>query len=214
VIDELLVSAIEDGRVSQVIEVACGMAPRGWRFAQRYGGELTYIEADLPEMAERKRHALRGTGSLGDAHQVVPVDALSDDGPESLAAVAAPLDPESGLAIITEGLLTYFDHGNVLGMWRRFSDVLGRFRHGLYLADVRLDDPHRAAAERAFSALLSTFVARRVHTHFSDERAAVRALREAGFADGELCRPDRHPAAGPARRDPASARIHIISASR
>src|ERR687883_1073412 len=36
IIDALLARAIDDGRVSQVVEVACGMSPRGWRFAERY----------------------------------------------------------------------------------------------------------------------------------------------------------------------------------
>src|SRR6266446_4910289 len=30
IIDELLASAIDEGRVAQVIEIACGMSPRGW----------------------------------------------------------------------------------------------------------------------------------------------------------------------------------------
>jgi O-methyltransferase involved in polyketide biosynthesis len=213
IIDQLLASAIEDGRVAQVIEVACGMSPRGWRFVQRYGETLTYVEADLPEMAERKRRALEQAGSLSDRHRVVALDALSDEGPESLAAVAEPLDRAGGLAIVTEGLLTYFDQHDVLGMWRRFAGVLGRFSHGLYLADMRLDEPDRAAAERVFSALLSTFVSRRVHTHFPDEESAAEALRDAGFAQARLHRADQHSAAGKAGRDPAAARIHIIEAT-
>src|SRR5918912_703704 len=66
IIDELLTEAIEDGRVAQVIEIAAGMSPRGWRFAQRYGERLTYVEADLPAMAARKRQALERMGSLGE----------------------------------------------------------------------------------------------------------------------------------------------------
>ena len=34
-IDALLETAIERGEVTQVIEVACGLSPRGWRFAKR-----------------------------------------------------------------------------------------------------------------------------------------------------------------------------------
>jgi O-methyltransferase involved in polyketide biosynthesis len=212
IIDRLLATAIDDGRVSQVIEVACGMSPRGWRFVQRYGEALTYVEADLPEMAERKRRALEEAGSLGESHRVVALDALSDEGPESLAAVAEPLDRAGGLAIITEGLLTYFDQADVLGMWRRFARELARFSHGLYLADMRLDEP-RPAPERVFSALLSAFVMGRVHTHFPSEEAAAEELRDAGFAEARLHRADRHPAAGDAGRDPAAARIHIIEAT-
>ena len=121
VIDELLATAIDDGRVGQVIEVACGMSPRGWRFVERYGEEITYVEADLPDMAERKRRALAEIGSLSDRHRVIDLDALLDHGRQSLAAAAAELDPERGLAIVTEGLLTYFGEDDVLGMWRRFA---------------------------------------------------------------------------------------------
>src|SRR3569833_1987000 len=39
IIDALLDELI-DGGVSQVIEVACGMSPRGWRFSERYGDAL------------------------------------------------------------------------------------------------------------------------------------------------------------------------------
>src|SRR4051794_2883428 len=53
-IDDLLTRSIDDGRIGQVIEIACGMSPRGWRFAERYGDEISYIEADLPDMAARK----------------------------------------------------------------------------------------------------------------------------------------------------------------
>src|SRR5437763_604462 len=106
VIDALLEEAITGGRVTQVLEVACGMSPRGWRFTERHP-DLVYVEADLPGMAGSKRAAL---GRIGrpDTHRVADLDALADDGPLALAAVAErELDPDQGLAIITEGLLSY-----------------------------------------------------------------------------------------------------------
>jgi O-methyltransferase involved in polyketide biosynthesis len=81
-IDVLLERAIEDGALTQVIEVACGLSPRGWRFTERYGG-LAYVEADLPEMAARKREALERMGSLSERHRVRVLDALSEEGPSS-----------------------------------------------------------------------------------------------------------------------------------
>jgi O-methyltransferase involved in polyketide biosynthesis len=213
IIDELLAGAIDEGRVAQVIEVACGMSPRGWRFARRYGERVTYVEADLPAMAARKRAALERMGSLGEHHRVAEVDALRDDGPQSLAAVASTLDRGRGLAILTEGLLTYFDEDAVLGMWRRFARELSAFGAGLYLSDLRLGGSGHAVLERAFVVVLSSFVRRRVHTHFDGEAEAVDALMEAGFAQARLHRADRHPAAGDAARDPAAAGVHIVEAS-
>ena len=84
--------AIETRGVSQVVEVAAGLSPRGWRFVTRYGERLTYIEADLRDMAARKRGALERMGSLGEHHRVVALDALREDGPESLSAVASELE--------------------------------------------------------------------------------------------------------------------------
>src|SRR5581483_12014065 len=91
-IDALLEQAIERDGVSQVIEVAAGLSPRGWRFARRYGERLIYVEADLPDMALRKFAALERVGSLGERHRVRAVDAMrDDDGPGSVAAVVAEL---------------------------------------------------------------------------------------------------------------------------
>jgi O-methyltransferase involved in polyketide biosynthesis len=195
-----------------VVEIACGMSPRGWRFAKRYGDALTYVEADLPDMAARKRRALEQIGSLGESHRVVELDALRDEGPDSLAELASTLDHSGGLAIVTEGLLTYFGSDDVLGMWRRFAAVGGGFESCLYLADIRIGGAGFAPLERGFQVALSSFVQRRVHTHFTTEDETAAALREAGFAAARVHRGDRHPAADDAGRDPAAARIHIIEA--
>src|SRR4051812_29320105 len=40
IIDALLADAIDAGTVTQVVEAAAGMSPRGWRFAQRYGDRI------------------------------------------------------------------------------------------------------------------------------------------------------------------------------
>ena len=198
IIDERLGEAIDDGRISQVLEIAAGMSPRGWRFAQRYGERLTYVEADLPGMAARKRRALERIGSLGETHRVVEVDALRDSGPQSLSAVAETLDRERGLAIVTEGLLTYFPDDDVRGMWRRFARELAHFENSLYLADIRLGGVERGMTEGAFRVLLSSFVQRQVHVHFDGEEEAVEELRAAGFAHARV-----HPAE----------RIHVIEAA-
>src|SRR5579875_976432 len=52
-IDARLKQAIEDG-VTQVIEVAAGLSPRGWRFVNRHE-HIVYVEADLPGIEERER---------------------------------------------------------------------------------------------------------------------------------------------------------------
>jgi O-methyltransferase involved in polyketide biosynthesis len=187
-IDAALERAIEAGEVSQVIEVAAGFSPRGWRFARRYGGRLVYIETDLPGMAARKRAALERIGSLTERHRVVEVDALrDDDGPGSLAAVAAELDPAQGLAIVTEGLLGYLSTDAVNGIWRRFASTLGRFSAGRYVSDLHLAGAATPQV-RAFRVALSAFVRGRVYLHFDDGAEAERALVAAGFGAAHIRR--------------------------
>jgi len=209
-IDTLLEHAIERDGVGQVIEVAAGLSPRGWRFVQRYGERLTYVEADLPEMAERKRAALERMGSLSERHRVREVDALrNDDGPGSLAAVLAELDEQAGLAIITEGLLGYLPPDAVAGMWRRFAAGLGRFSSGTYISDVHMGGAVTPPV-RVFRVLLSGFVRGRVYLHFGDRDEAVAALGEAGFGGAEV-RPAGDIADGAG--GPNSRLAHILEAS-
>ena len=184
-IDARLKRAIDEHGITQVIEVAAGLSPRGWRFHQRYGERITYIEADLAGMAERKRRALERIGSLGEHHQVRVLDALEDSGPESLPAVAAELEPERGLAIITEGLLGYLPTASVLEIWARFAGVLDSFRAGRYLSDIHIgavQDP----TIRVFRLLLSIFVRGRVHLHFQSPGQVADALTEAGFTSAQV----------------------------
>jgi len=179
-IDSLLARAIERGGVSQVLEVAAGLSPRGRRFAQRYGEQITYVEADLPAMAARKRRALAKLGTLDDHHQVRDLDALRASGPGSLAELAGRLDRGRGLAIVTEGLLGYLSPESLDSLWRRFAATLSQFPVGRYVSDLHLGSAQTLEV-RAFRVVLSAFVRGRVYLHFSDAEQAAAQLREAGF---------------------------------
>jgi O-methyltransferase involved in polyketide biosynthesis len=185
-LDALLERAIDAGEVSQVIEVAAGLSPRGWRFARRYGERIVYVESDLPAMAARKRAALERIGSLGPSHRVVEIDALrGDDGPGSLASIAADLHHGEGLAIVTEGLLGYLPTDAVRGLWRRFARTLGGFPAGLYISDLHLGGAVTPPV-RAFRLALSAFVRGRVYLHFTDAAEAEQELVVAGFRDARV----------------------------
>lgn len=211
IIDSRLDDLIRGG-ISQVVEVACGMSPRGWRFTERYGERLTYKEADLPKMAQRKREALTKMGSLSDRHRVVDLDVLQVGGPGSLEALVETLNPSGGLVIITEGLLTYLEDDTVEALWARLATALGGFDQGVYLSDLRFARGDRGLLERTFDVVLGTFVRGQVHAYRGDEATAEAALRSAGFAEVQVHRGDEHPAAGDARNDPAASAICIIEA--
>jgi len=211
-IDLLLEAAIDAGRVSQVLEIACGMSPRGWRFARRHGERITYVEADLPAMAARKRGALTRAGSLGPHHRVAGFDALAEAGPLSLPALTASLDSARGLAIVTEGLVHYLDPAGLAGLWRRLAGTLGGFPFGVYMSDLHLEEEAGGARADAFRLALSAFVRGRVHPHFADVAEAQAALADAGFAASALHRPIDF--AGEIEVDERGARlVRVIEAS-
>jgi O-methyltransferase involved in polyketide biosynthesis len=212
IIDAILGDLIRGG-VSQVVEVACGMSPRGWRFTEQFGERLTYVEADLPGMAQRKRDALARMESLTDRHRVADLDVLQEGGPDSLEALVETLDPAEGLVIVTEGLLTYLDDDTVDALWARLATALGRFDKGVYLSDLRFARRDRGLPERAFDVILGAFVRGKVHAYRGDEATAEETLRSAGFEEARLHRGDQHPAAADARGDPGASVVCIVEAS-
>lgn len=185
-IDAFLDGAIAAGRVSQVIELAAGLSPRGWRFAQRYGQRIRYLETDLPAMVATKRKMLQTTGSLGANHQLVTLDALATSGPDSLEAIAGTLDPQAGTAIITEGLVNYLDPQQVSALWQRIARTLGSFHYGLYLNDVYYSNIQNNPVAKVFRQALSGFVRGRLYLHFDDSNHARNVMRGHGFATVNL----------------------------
>jgi O-methyltransferase involved in polyketide biosynthesis len=209
-IDLLLERAIERDGVTQVIEVACGLSARGWRFRQRYGDRLTYVETDLPDMAARKRRALERMGSLSERHRVAELDVLAASGPRSLDAVAAELDRAAGLAIVTEGLVGYLPREATERMWHRFAGTLGAFATGRHICHVHLRDVNAVQVE-AFSLMLSLFVRGRVRAHYRDPAGVERVLRAAGFAEVTV---HSAPELLGEAANPSSRHAHIVEASK
>jgi O-methyltransferase involved in polyketide biosynthesis len=183
-IDLLLERAIEEYDIRQVVEIAAGLSARGWRFTTRYPA-LTYVEADLPEMADRKRRSLARMDGQSRNHRVVELDALKEAGPGSLPSLARELDPDRGLVVITEGLLGYLSTSDVEAIWKRVATALSGFSAGRYISDVHLSSLQTPEV-RAFRVVLSAFVRGRVYLHFSDPGEVVDSLTQAGFARAEV----------------------------
>src|SRR5262245_19862334 len=180
-IDGQLADAIEDGRVRQIIELAAGISPRGWDLMRRYGDRLVYVETDLPAMAAIKRQMLATAGFLSERHRVAALDALAHAGPQSLAAVAATLDPAQGTALITEGLMNYLGPALARATWKRIATALSGFSYGLYLSDAYVARGNRDTAIRCFATVISRVVRGRVQAHFETPEDALTILRTAGF---------------------------------
>jgi len=210
-IDLRLAQAIDAGEVSQIIEVACGLSPRGWRFRSRYGKKITYVEADLPGMLANKQQVLAELGGETANHYTREIDALADAGPKSIAALCGALDPTRGTAIITEGLINYFDRATVLSMWQRFARALAPFPKGIYLSDIIVEEANHGAMVHAFTWLVGAFVRGRTHIHFEDAPAVERALDDSGF-DGVALDPRDFSDELPDLEPAGAGRVKIIEA--
>ncbi len=210
-IDLRLTQAIEAGEITQIVEVAAGLSPRGWRFRNRYGDRITYVEADLPGMIAHKRRILAALGGETPTHRTVEIDALADTGPTSIDGVCSTLDPARGTAIITEGLINYFDTPTLLGMWGRFAAALRRFPNSLYLSDLILREGNAGPFVAGFSWLLSAFVRGKVHMHFDSVEQAEDQMGATGLV-GILLDPRDFAFELPDLEEAGAARVRIIEA--
>jgi len=188
-IDAVLSRHIDSGKVTQVIELAAGLSARGWRFSERYGKKIAYVETDLPHMVELKRGMLDKAGLNGPRHRVVTVNALLDRGPGSLHELAQSLDRKAGLAIVTEGLMSYLDPRTARGVWRRIARTLSDFPTGVYLSDTYVRSDRYGLGGALFRGVIQRFVRGRMHVHFETPDQAARLLKAAGFRSVTLHEP-------------------------
>ena len=181
-LDRLLEDAIERDGVTQVLEVAAGLSPRGLTFSERYP-DVVYVEADLEPMVARKRSILDRAGHHAPNHKIVDVDLLASDGPDSLEAVTSTeLDGERPTAIVAEGLLSYFDSRTLVELWPRLVASLHGFPRGRFLANLELgEEAGEWMLVRWFLFGLGRAVAAPARLCFIDEAQARSALKAAGF---------------------------------
>jgi len=214
-IDARLTAAIEQGGVRQVVEIACGLSPRGRRFCERYP-ELHYLEADLPTMAARKRLLLHGEGWLGGRHRVQAVDILAAKGAHSLAALFDGLDREQPLVVITEGLVNYFERPLIEGFWTRLAQQLGEFPAATYLTELYPDlrEHPRYRQLRWGVGLIGRLTRGSYPLHYRNAAEIVEAFGRCGFSATQVLDPSEQAALGlPAAGLPSLVRVIEASMS-
>lgn len=211
-IDAQLDAAIGEGRVTQVIELAAGLSPRGWRYRQQYGDAIRYVETDLPHMVAEKQRLLERAGLAHASEHLRVVNVLDQHGPQSLMQLAQSLDTRQGLAIITEGLMNYLSPEQAKHVWCDIAHVLGQFSAGLYLSDFYLRGENRGMLMSMFSGALQSFVRGRIHVHFESVPQAIDALRHNGFAQIDVHAPSDLPALADLAGARGAQRVRILEA--
>jgi len=190
--DRLLGEILDAAPDTQVLEIACGLSARGYRFSQSHPG-IRYVEADLPRMAATKSALLAKVEGLSPEHEVLPIDILATAGAHSLEAVlAAAFDQGRPIAVITEGLMNYFPLPVATGFWRRLAAALKRFPAGTYLTETypAPDRPLVRLVARAAAGGLRVISRSGAAIHFARDADAVVHLGKAGFGEVHSHRPD------------------------
>lgn len=193
-IDELVREAIEQRGVRQVLEIACGLSPRGYRFRQQYP-DLNYVEADLPDMAARKHRLLSAQHCLNDKHRVVPLNIFSVDGVDAMENIAEKcFDRSQPLLVITEGLVNYFSLESITPFWQRLQALLSGFAGGTYLTDnypLFHDHPlHRTM--KTLGGMLGAASRSQVSFHFGSDQEAIDCFLGCGFSQVTVHNPKHY----------------------
>ncbi|ROU01764.1 class I SAM-dependent methyltransferase [Marinobacter sp. R17] len=194
IIDQLIHEAIEQRGISQILEIACGLSPRGIRLRQRFP-HLQMLETDLPAMATRKAAYLATHGYLGDHHQVRPIDIFADGGPLALERVIEDqFDAARPLLVVTEGLTSYFSLDDISQFWRRLARCLAARPGSAYLTETYLK-PEGKILGRGLDVLrgaLGQMTRAQVSFHFRDGESGARHLAGLGFDDVRAIDPEEY----------------------
>lgn len=186
VIDHQVETLIKEHGVEQIVELASGLSPRGYRLKQKYP-QLQYIEADLPGMAARKKALLDKIG-LQENHQVFPCNILERDGEQSIKALLGKLDPAKKTLIVTEGLVNYFDLATIKSVWEQMAEGLKTFPEGYYVTDLYPDFIHHPSYKYVQFAqkLVGFFTRGQWPLHYRSDDAIQKGFKQDGFSQVEV----------------------------
>ena len=168
----------------QVLEIACGLSPRGWWFRQHHP-DICYRELDLPDMAATKPAALQQIEPHVD--DVLSVDLFT----EAFANVFKVFDPKRPLVIISEGLINYFEKPLLQQLIQAIA-IYGRdFKELHYLTDLYPEPTQNKLATIIWnsSRLLKLMSRSAFSFHFKTPAEVENFFHEAGFKQVEVLQP-------------------------
>ncbi len=191
-IDRELVSLIQQHPDLQILELACGLSPRGWRINKKYP-YIHYIEADLAGMAQQKHALLNKIDSLNNRHQVSICNILTEHSPDSVESLLKrEFDPNKPVLVITEGLVNYFTLAHIGTFWIRLAKTLSQFSAGYYLTDVYPKvTQHRFYHWIEFAnKTLKLSSKSSFSMHFEHQQEATEFFKVCGFSQIQIFNPD------------------------
>ncbi len=183
-IDHELTQLIEQHPDLQVLEIASGLSPRSWNFRQRYP-HIDYRELDLPEMAKIKTEALRQLDAQ--APTVLTADIFSQE----FQSIFQHFDTARPLAVISEGLINYFDKDLLNTLLHGIAEYGQNFKALHYLTDIYPEPvKNRLASFIWSSSKLLKVMSRSAFTfHFTEPQQLQDFFHSAGFTKVNVLQP-------------------------
>lgn len=214
IIDCLLDQAIQRYGEIQVLELACGLSPRGYRYCGRYGeDQLSYVEADLPAMATRKQNLLKTLPTAYPHHRVVPCNILETEGDLALNNIINKhFNKGKPLYVITEGLVNYFPTSVIEPFWQCLANSFNDFDVAVYLTDfVHVDEMFEHAAWlNAGMQLLSVAARGKTGLHYSGKGNIERGFGILGFKQTIVHNPEDYYQQLPIPRSKGRPTIRVV----
>lgn len=183
-LDSHLKKLIEQHPDLQVLEIACGLSPRGWWFRQHYP-EIIYRELDLPDMAATKQAALQQIESHSD--DVLSLDLFT----EAFASAFEIFDPKRPLVVISEGLINYFEKPLLQQLIQAIAHYGQDFQTLYYLTDIYPEPTQNKLATIIWnSSRLLKWMSRSAFSfHFKTPAEVEHFFQEAGFHQIDVLQP-------------------------
>ncbi|RSE30925.1 class I SAM-dependent methyltransferase [Acinetobacter junii] len=175
-LDQHLEDLIQKHPDLQVLEIACGLSPRGWWFRQHHPS-IRYRELDLPDMAATKQAALQQIET--DTDDVLSVDLFT----EAFASAFTVFDPHRPLVVISEGLINYFEKPLLQQLIQAIANYGRDFKQLHYLTDLYPEPTQNKLATIIWnSSRLLKWMSRSAFSfHFKTPKEVEHFFHEAGF---------------------------------
>lgn len=183
-IDQHLDQLITQHPQLQVLEIACGLSPRGWNFRTKHP-EIDYRELDLPDMAKIKTQALKQIDPH--APEVLTGDIFTQD----FERIFQSFDPERPLVVISEGLINYFDQILLNKLLQGITEYGASFQELHYLTDI-YPEPIKNRLARfiwASSKLLKVMSRSAFTFHFQSPAELQEFFSHTGFEEVDVVQP-------------------------
>jgi O-methyltransferase involved in polyketide biosynthesis len=184
ILDHHLEQLIQENSDLQVLEIACGLSPRGWWFRQHYPS-ITYRELDLPDMAQTKQNALQHIEQ--NAPEVLSMDLFT----EAFAQAFEVFDPKRPLVVISEGLINYFDKSLLKQLIQSIAHYGAAFKEFHYLTDLYPEPVKNKLASIIWnsSKLLKLMSRSSFSFHFKNPQEVKDFFKDAGFGQVNVEQP-------------------------